>query len=40
MRRALAEAISGHGQVVAVVAEAGTGKSRLFYEFKAAIPAE
>jgi predicted ATPase len=40
MRRALAEAISGHGQIVAVVAEAGTGKSRLFYEFKATIPAE
>jgi class 3 adenylate cyclase/tetratricopeptide (TPR) repeat protein len=30
----------GHGQVVAVVAEAGTGKSRLFYEFKATMPAE
>jgi class 3 adenylate cyclase/tetratricopeptide (TPR) repeat protein len=26
---------SGHGQVVAVVAEAGVGKSRLFHEFKA-----
>src|SRR5258708_21040784 len=32
--------MSGHGQVVAVVAEAGTGKSRLFYEFKATLPAE
>ena len=31
---------SGHGQIVAVVAEAGTGKSRLFYEFKATLPAE
>ena len=30
--------MSGHGQVVAVVAEAGTGKSRLVYEFKAALP--
>jgi class 3 adenylate cyclase/tetratricopeptide (TPR) repeat protein len=30
----------GHGQIVAVVAEAGTGKSRLFYEFKATLPAE
>jgi hypothetical protein len=25
----------GHGQIVAAVAEAGTGKSRLFFEFKA-----
>jgi hypothetical protein len=40
MKRALELAMSGHGQVVAVVAEAGTGKSRLFYEFKATIPAE
>jgi hypothetical protein len=40
MRGALAEAISGNGQIVAVVAEAGTGKSRLFYEFKPTIPAE
>jgi hypothetical protein len=38
LRRALKQAISGHGQVVAVVAEAGTGKSRLVYEFKAALP--
>ena len=35
MRRALELAISGHGQIVAVMAEAGTGKSRLFHEFKA-----
>src|SRR6516225_10632852 len=28
IRRALAEAISGRGQIAAVVAEAGTGKSR------------
>jgi class 3 adenylate cyclase/predicted ATPase len=40
IKRALELAIRGHGQIVAVVAEAGTGKSRLFYEFKATIPAE
>jgi len=40
MKRALEQAMDGHGQVVAVVAEAGTGKSRLFYEFKATLPAE
>ena len=40
MKRALELAMSGHGQMVAVVAEAGTGKSRLFYEFKATLPAE
>ena len=28
-------AMSGHGQIVAGMAEAGTGKSRLFFEFKA-----
>ena len=39
MRRALDLAIDGHGQLVAVMAEAGTGKSRLFHEFKATIPA-
>jgi predicted ATPase len=39
MRHALDLAIGGHGQIVAVMAEAGTGKSRLFHEFKAAIPA-
>jgi len=37
-QRALELAINGQGQVVAVMAEAGTGKSRLFHEFKAAIP--
>ena len=26
---------AGHGQIVAAMAEAGTGKSRLFFEFKA-----
>jgi class 3 adenylate cyclase len=40
MRRALDLAMSGQGQMVAVVAEAGTGKSRLYYEFKATLPAE
>ena len=40
MQRALELAMSGHGQIVAVVAEAGTGKSRLFYEFKATLPAD
>ena len=40
MRRALELARGGHGQIVAVVAEAGTGKSRLFHEFKATLPAE
>ena len=33
LRRALVRAGAGHGQVVAVVAEPGVGKSRLFYEF-------
>ena len=40
MRRAFEQAMAGHGQIVAVVAEAGTGKSRLFYESKATIPAD
>jgi len=39
LRRALELALGGQGQVVAVMAEAGTGKSRLFYEFKATLPA-
>ncbi len=33
LRRALDRAAGGHGHVVAVVGEAGVGKSRLFYEF-------
>jgi class 3 adenylate cyclase len=33
LQQALAQAHSGHGQVVAVVGEAGVGKSRLAYEF-------
>src|SRR5262245_55522658 len=33
LRQALAQVGAGHGQVVAMVAEAGVGKSRLVYEF-------
>ncbi|MBV8357956.1 MAG: AAA family ATPase, partial [Deltaproteobacteria bacterium] len=35
LRHALEQAQAGHGQIVAVMAEPGVGKSRLFYEFKA-----
>jgi class 3 adenylate cyclase len=35
---ALEQATAGHGQIVAAVGEAGAGKSRLIYEFKATIP--
>src|SRR5271169_4272131 len=35
MRRALELAKQGRGQIVAAIGEAGLGKSRLFYEFKA-----
>ena len=35
MRAAADRAMSGHGQIVAAMAEAGTGKSRLVFEFKA-----
>jgi len=34
---ALQQAKAGHGQIVAAVGEAGAGKSRLVYEFKATI---
>jgi class 3 adenylate cyclase/tetratricopeptide (TPR) repeat protein len=34
LRRAAEQAKAGHGQIVAAMAEAGVGKSRLFYEFK------
>jgi tetratricopeptide (TPR) repeat protein len=33
LRRVVAQAGAGHGQVVAIVGEAGVGKSRLTYEF-------
>jgi class 3 adenylate cyclase/tetratricopeptide (TPR) repeat protein len=33
LRRVLGQAGTGHGQVVAIVGEAGVGKSRLTYEF-------
>ena len=33
LRRVLGQAGTGHGQVVAIVGEAGVGKSRLVYEF-------
>jgi len=35
LHRALEQSTAGHGQIVAVVGEAGVGKSRLFHEFKA-----
>ena len=34
LKRSLELARGGHGQIVAAVAEAGVGKSRLFHEFK------
>src|SRR5262249_7947585 len=33
LQQTLAQAQAGHGQVVAMVGEAGVGKSRLLYEF-------
>jgi len=39
LQRALDLAMAARGQIVAVVADAGTGKSRLFHEFKATLPA-
>jgi predicted ATPase/class 3 adenylate cyclase len=38
LHQALAQAAAGHGQVVALVGEAGVGKSRLAYEFVHAPP--
>jgi predicted ATPase/class 3 adenylate cyclase len=35
LKQAAGQAKAGHGQLAAVVGEAGVGKSRLFYEFKA-----
>ncbi len=35
LKRAAEQAESGHGQIVAAIAEPGVGKSRLFLEFKA-----
>jgi hypothetical protein len=35
MKRAAEQAKSGHGQIVAAMAEPGVGKSRLYFEFKA-----
>ena len=35
MKRAAERAQAGHGQIVAAMAEAGVGKSRLLFEFKA-----
>jgi hypothetical protein len=38
MAGALEQGTEGHGQIVATVGEAGAGKSRVMYEFKATIP--
>jgi class 3 adenylate cyclase/tetratricopeptide (TPR) repeat protein len=40
LRQAMAQAEAGHGQVVALVGEAGVGKSRLVYEFVHAHPTQ
>jgi class 3 adenylate cyclase len=40
LERVFEMARSGRGQIAAIVAEAGAGKSRLVYEFKASIPGE
>jgi class 3 adenylate cyclase len=38
IRRALEQASAGEGRIVALVADPGTGKSRLVHEFKATLP--
>jgi class 3 adenylate cyclase/tetratricopeptide (TPR) repeat protein len=40
LRRAWESAKAGHGQIVAVMGEAGVGKSRLFYEFKVPVQSQ
>jgi class 3 adenylate cyclase len=40
LKHAAELAKSGHGQIVAAMAEAGVGKSRLFYDFKAVSQSE
>jgi class 3 adenylate cyclase/tetratricopeptide (TPR) repeat protein len=40
LRERLERAKAGHGQVVGVMAEAGGGKSRLLYEFRASLEGE
>ena len=40
MKAAAEQAKLGHGQIVAAIAEAGVGKSRLFHEFKAMLSSE
>jgi class 3 adenylate cyclase/tetratricopeptide (TPR) repeat protein len=40
LRRALARARDGHGQLVAIVGEAGVGKSRFVYEFARSRPTQ
>ena len=40
MKAAAEQAKAGHGQIVAAMAEAGVGKSRLLFEFKAASAAD
>src|SRR5215468_6061644 len=40
LRQAAEQAKAGHGQLAAVVGEAGVGKSRLLYEFKSLAQAD